>query len=174
MRGSDRRPQRMRLLSAGASAVVTVVAFMAAAPALAATATNFRAAGVVTQLEAAGNGDYYVADASGTATFSFGGSGTFAATVAHGCTPFYAGPPYICQNLFQMTLWARNGDRLDLAGANAAPVGTPLPNPTWHVVAANSTGRFAGFTGSGTYAFTGPDSFTLSGTLLPRTAVPSG
>ena len=149
------------------AAVLCVAALVAVGPAFGKAPPNFRASGVATSIDGSGNCCYYSAYATGTATFSFGGAATFTSEASSGCTPSYAPPPYICERYFQMTLRAANGDELYLTGQNSTLTGTPLPLPPWRAVPERSTGRFAHFTGFGTYEIVGGNLFTASGTLLP-------
>jgi hypothetical protein len=112
-------------------------------------------------------------------TFDFEGSGvapvigatSFGGTWLGGCSGVPL-PTTTCMRTLTVRLVARSGDVLSLSEEAIweAPV-QPEPPPTWTVDQASSTGRFATYSGSGTYSVDEPASggvtIWLSGNLLP-------
>ena len=80
------------------------------------------------------------------------GSLRFTASLVKGDDPF-ALPPIGIRSL-TLTLVSGNGDQLVLDENATWPTTNPVPPPTWTVDHALSTGRFAVFTGSGSYSDT--------------------
>lgn len=109
-------------------------------------------------------------DFEGVAVVPLVGASSFSGDWTSGCASAIL--PTTCMRTLTLQLVTRSGDVLSLSAEASWEIPDETePPPTWSVESAASTGRFARYSGSGTYSVDAPPSggitISLSGNLLP-------
>ena len=109
-------------------------------------------------------------DFEGSAAVPVVGASSFSGTWVSGCAGAFL--PTTCMRTLTLQLVSRSGDVLTLSGEASWEIPDETePLLTWSVDPAASTGRFAKYSGSGTYSVdelpSGGVTISLSGNLLP-------